>query len=524
MWLFYTMNKTLFERLLDYYQISQEEYERITSEVSLTTFSSGHQFDEIDKAVNLVNDVLKSDGKILVYGDYDADGIMGTSILVKMFEYLGKEVDYYIPNRYNDGYGLNVEHAKEYIEEKYDLIITVDNGITAFEPIELLHNAGIKVLILDHHQNQDTVPLADAICHPIYSHFGETPSSGAFTAFMFSIALLGRIDKYLSVLASISLVSDMMPLLDYNRSLLRAVIASYKHDEFLAVDLLGDKETFNEQLIGMKIAPRINAIGRLCDDTSINEIVKYFVSDDKDFILNYHSYILEMNTARKELSKFDIDKSNFTGEEKAIVFIGDFKEGIIGLAANSIMSTYHIPVVVFTETSDGSLKGSARAPEGFDIVEAFSMLDDILLTHGGHAMAGGCSIKKEDFDEFKRRFIKIAETKPLKKVEHAFIDLGISELTFDNYDLIQSFSPFGESWPAPLFKLKHIKVSSLMYSRDHKHVITNIGNRQKLVYFNYPKDKLEGENFIDVTGYISKKSFQGYIYLEFSVKEMFPAK
>ena len=524
MWLFYTMTKSLFERLLDYYQIDQAEYEKITAPVSLDTFSHGHQFDDIDNAVSLVKGVLNNNGKILVYGDYDADGVMGTSILVKMFQYLNKDVDYYIPNRYNDGYGLNMAHAEEYVRNGYDLIITVDNGITSFEPIELLHNNGVKVLILDHHQNQDTVPLADAICHPIYSHFGNISSSGAFTAFMFSISLLRRIDKYLSTLAAISLISDMMPLLEYNRDLLRSVIASYKHGEFLAVDLLGDNEPFNEQLIGMKIAPRINAIGRLCEDNSINEIVKYFVVYDKDFILNYHSHILEMNNIRKELSKFDADKSFISGEEKAIVFIGDYKEGIIGLAANSIMSTYHIPVVVFTESSDGTLKGSARAPEGFDIVETFTMLDDIMLTHGGHSMAGGCSIKKEDFVEFKRRFIEIASSKPLKKVEHAFIDLGISELTFDNYELIQSFSPFGESWPSPLLKLKHIKVSALTYSRDHKHIITNIGNRQKLVYFNYPKDKLESETFIDVTGYISKKSFQGYTYLEFAVKESFPSK
>ena len=277
-------------------------------------------------------------------------------------------------------------HAQEYVDAKYDLVITVDNGITAFEPIELLHNNGIKVLILDHHQTQDTVPVADAICHPIYSHFGEVSSSGAFTAFMFSIALLGRIDKYLSILASISLISDMMPLLGYNRNLLRSVFDIYKHGEFLAVDLLGDNEEFNEQLIGMKIAPRINSIGRLCEDTSINEIVKYFVTDDKTFILSYFSHIVEMNDARKILSKEEIDESKISPNDKAIVLIGEYKEGIIGLVANSIMNKYHLPTVVFTKSVDGNLKGSARAPEGFDIVDSFNELSGILLTSGGHSI------------------------------------------------------------------------------------------------------------------------------------------
>ena len=239
----------LLDRLLEYYQIDKAEYERITAPVSLTSFNKGHEFDEIEKAVNLVKEVLNKDGKILIYGDYDADGVMGTSILVKMFQYLNKEVDYYIPNRYNDGYGLNVEHANEYIKKGYDLIITVDNGITAFEAIELLHNNGVKVLILDHHQNQETVPLADAICHPIYSHFGDVSSSGAFTAFIYSISLLGRVDKYLALLASISVISDMMPLLDYNRSLLRAMFKEYQVGEFLPVDLLAEHEPLNDILV-----------------------------------------------------------------------------------------------------------------------------------------------------------------------------------------------------------------------------------------------------------------------------------
>lgn len=518
------MNKSLLERLLDYYQLSYEDYLKITSSTSLASFSDGHQFDDIDKAVNLVKSHINKKSKIIIYGDYDADGIMGTSILVKMFQYLDVVVDYYIPNRYIDGYGLNLAHAQEYIKSKYDLVITVDNGITAFEPIDLLRNSGVDVLILDHHQTQDIVPNANAICHPIYSHFGETSSSGAFTAFMFSISLLNRVDKYLAILASISLISDMMPLKEYNRNLLRSVFAIYKSGEYLALDLLGDNEEFNESLIGMKIAPRINSIGRLCEDLSISEIVKYFVSDDKDFILSYYSHILEMNDARKMLSKEEIDESSISPTDKAIILKGNYKEGIIGLVANSIMNKYKLPTVIFTKSNDGNLKGSARAPEGFDIVETFNELGDILLTSGGHSMAGGCSILEKDFDTFKKRFQDLAENKPLKKVEHQTIEIGMSELILENYELIHSFSPFGEAWPNPLFKLRHIKVDSLTYSRDHNHIITSLGNKLKIVYFYYPKEELENLKFVDFIGVINKKEYRGLIYLEFAVKEMKPSK
>ena len=517
------MNKPLIERLLDYYYIDYKEYLKLVEPKDLTNFAKGHQFDDIDKAVKLVKDVISRRGKIIVYGDYDADGVMGTSILVKMFQYLDYVVDYYLPSRYLDGYGINLGHAQEYIDQKYDLVITVDNGITANEPIELLHKNGVKVLILDHHQVGETIPNADAICHPTYSHFGETASSGAFTAFMFSIALLGRVDKYLATLASVSLISDMMPLLDYNRNLLRAVFKEYKHGEFLALDLLGDNEPFNESLIGMKIAPRINSIGRLTVDNSINKIVEYFISDNKEFILNYHSYILEMNESRKQISKIDIDELDISGEEKALVVKGDYKEGIIGLIANSLMIKYRVPVIVFSSATDGVIKGSGRCPEGCDIVDIFNHLNDLIITSGGHALAGGCSIYEKDFDVFKNRFIDYAKSIVYVKPEHQTIDLGINELNLENYEIITSFGPFGESWVAPLFKLRHIKVSTLTYSRDHKHIITTIGNRQKLVYFNYPQEELDAAPYIDAIGTIQKKKFMNSIYLEFGIKEIVPS-
>ena len=513
------MNKSLLEKLLDYYHIDYDKYRDIIKDTSLASFRDGHEFDDIDKAVKFVKDVIKNKGRIIIYGDYDADGIMGTSILVKMFEYLDVVVDYYIPNRYKDGYGLNLEHAQEYVDKKYDLVITVDNGITAFEPIELLHNNGIKVLILDHHQAQDVLPKADAICHPIVSHFGEVSSSGAFTAFIYSISLLNRVDKYLALLASISVISDMMPLLEYNRDLLRSMFKAYVPGEFLAVDLLADHEMLNETLIGMKIAPRINSIGRLTEDESINQIVNYFVSNNKETILNYYAFILQMNEERKNISKIDLNYLDINTDSQTIVIKGNYKEGIIGLIANSIMVKYSKPVIVFTLAIDGSLKGSARAPEGYDLVEAFGELGEYLLTSGGHSSAAGCSIKYEDFDAFKNKFNEVISKKPVKKVEHSYIDILMSEICFENYELIESFSPFGESWPYPLFRLRHIKVDTLTYSYDHKHIITSLGNKFKIVYFNYPEQFLQNRKFVDLVGSINKKSFKGRDYLEFVCRD-----
>ena len=322
------------------------------------------------------------------------------------------------------------------------------------------------------------------------------------------------------LLASISVISDMMPLLEYNRDLLRAEFLDYKPGEFLAVSLLGDNELLDETLIGMKIAPRINSIGRLIEDNSINEIVKYFATNDKDFILNYYNHIIETNEERKNLSKIDLANIDIDENKHSIVIKGDYKEGIIGLVANSLMVKYQKPVIVFTKSIDGSLKGSARAPEGYNIVEAFSKLGEYLLTSGGHSSAAGCSINESDFETFKDKFEEIISKEIVEKIHHPYIDILMNEISFENVELINSFAPFGESWPTPLFRLRHIKVDALMYSKDHKHIITTLGNRQKLVYFNYPVNEIEGETFIDIVGTLSKKEYKGMSYIEFSGKEI----
>ena len=518
------MNKSLLERLLDFYHIDYSQYLSLTKEVDLSNFRNGHEFKDIDKAVKLVKEAITKDEKIIIYGDYDADGVMGTSILVKMFEYLGVIVDYYLPNRYLDGYGLNILKAKEYVENGYNLVITVDNGITANEAISYLREHNVNVLILDHHQQGEVLPNANAICHPIISEFGETATSGAFTAFIFSISLLGKVDKYLATLASISLISDMMPLVDYNRNLLRAIFKDYQDGEFMALSLLADHEPLNESLIGMKIAPRINSIGRLCEDHSINEIVKYFTTSDKEFILNYYNHIVNMNEERKSFSKIDVEELNIDVSQPAIIIRGDFKEGIIGLVANSVMMKYHKPVIVFTKSADNSLKGSARAPEGYDLVDCFSKVKDYFLTSGGHASAAGCSIKIEDFENFKKDFNDVISTYKVEVVEIPYIDILMNELNFENVELINSFAPFGEGWPSANFRLRRIKVDALMYSKDHKHIITSLGNKLKLVYFSYPSEKLENQSFIDFVGTLNIKEYKGFKYIEFTGKEILPTQ
>ncbi len=516
------MKDTLFERLLNHFQIDEKEYERLIAPVSIDTFLGEHRFKDMDKAVALVKEAIENKDKIFIYGDYDADGIMSTSIICRSLLRLGSIPSFYIPNRYNDGYGITLEKAHEIVEKGFKLVITVDNGISANEPINYLKDNGIKVLILDHHTVPEEVPNADVIIHPSYSEFGEVATSAGFVCFIFSWNLLGYFDKYLSTLGAISVISDMMPLKEYNRNFLRLVFSNYKDGEFYAIDLLKEDLPFDEIAIGMKIAPKINALGRLIDDTTINYIVHYFVTSDRQKIDKLSSWIVSMNEKRKEESRSaggsipDLDENS-----ASIVYVTEAKEGLLGLIANQICSDYHKPTIVFTEERDGDVyKGSCRAPEGFNVVDAFNSCGEIMLTAGGHALAGGCSINKKDLEEFKNRFEKYAKENPIVVIEHDDIPIGLTEVNAENYELIRTFSPFGEGWRAPTFLLKHIKTDSLMYSKNGEHILSYIGQGVKLVGFNFPKREVNEFNYVDFVGQIKESVYRGQVSIEFNIKEV----
>ena len=519
--------ESLFKRLLDYYQISEDDYRALTMPITPDNFYLGHTFKDMENCVALVKEAVKENKKIFIYGDYDADGIMSLSILVKMFQYINYPVSYHVPNRYLDGYGLTLKRSEEIVNNGYDLLITVDNGVTAFEGIDYAKKHGLQVLIFDHHQPDAVLPNADYILHPSISEFGDVATSAGFVTFMFALNYLGYFDQYLATLASISLVSDMMPLVSYNRNLLRLAIELYKKNGFYSIDLLKDGELFNEVSIGMKIAPKINAIGRLIDDDNyLSRTVEFFTSDDKNLLLNYNEWINSVNDERKGVTKEAAENSKDVDVSRAaIVTIIEQKEGIIGLIANGFVKKYCKPVVVFALDQTGEYyKGSSRAPKGFNVVNAFNQMGDLLEACGGHAMAGGCTIKKENYEAFKEAFIAIAEKTEFLQDDSNAIPLYINDINFDNYELVSSFSPFGESWPAPQFKLSRIKASSLMYSRDMQHILTSIGNSARLTGFYFSKEKMSEYQYVDMIGTLRLSTFFNKTTVEFLISDISESK
>ena len=516
--------ESLYKRLLAFYHINESDYQSLIAPVNEFNFDQGHAFKNMNECVELVKKAVEAKKKIFIYGDYDADGIMSVSILVKMFKMINYPVSYRIPNRYTDGYGLTLSRSEEIVKNGFDMLITVDNGVTAFEGIEYAKNHGLDVLVIDHHQPSDILPVADQILHPVISEFGEVATSAGFVTFMFTRSYLGYFDYQLATLASISLVSDMMPLLSYNRNLLRLIIQEYENHPLLAIDLLKEKDAFNEMAIGMRIAPKINAVGRLIDDDQyLSRTVEFFTTDDQNLLLNYNDWINNINNERKELTKEAVENSkDIDVDAPAIVGIINQKEGIIGLIANNFVKKYHKPTIIFALDNSGEMyKGSCRSPEGFNVVDAFNSLSDLCEAAGGHAMAGGCTIKKENFEAFKKGFNELAkDLKVENEEENPHITLYINEITMDNYELISSFSPFGECWPAPHFVLPRIKAPSLMYSRDGQHILTSIGNSARLTGFYFSKAQMSEHQYVDMFGTLRLSTYYNKTTVEFLINEI----
>ena len=350
-------------KLLNYFNINEKLYKELSKPVNELTLPNPNKFEGMEKAKNIINEAINHDDKIVIYGDYDCDGIMSTSIMLKCFNMLNYRVGYYVPSRYIDGYGLNEKRVQDFYEKGYKLIITVDNGIAQFEAIKKAYELGMKVIVTDHHEQQENLPEAEVILHPIISNYGNVVCCGAYVAFMLASSLLNKCDKYLLSLASIATISDMMPLKEYNRDIVRLGIYYMNHNHYYPISLLADNSAIDENVIGLKIAPKINAVGRMIETTSINSLIEYFVTNNKERIDIIYNFINETNEKRKLLTKSTADTLEIENNAHSIIFTSDSKEGIIGLIANTLMNKYNLPSIVLTKDhlNPNIYKGSARS-------------------------------------------------------------------------------------------------------------------------------------------------------------------
>ena len=432
----------------------------------------------MDKGIERANKALMGNEKIVIYGDYDVDGITATSLLYIVFNKLGAQVDFFLPNRLVEGYGLSKEGIDEANKLGVSLIITVDTGINAIEEVAYANSLGIDVIITDHHEPREILPEAAAIINPKRPEckFNEE-LSGVGVAFKFAQALykmLAQDERDLMEhldLVALGTAADIVPLVGENRILTKFGIPQISRTTKPGLKSL----TFVSGLMGKKIttgqvvfvlAPRINAIGRLGD---AKDAIRLLSTRDEKMASEIARRLDDDNRRRKRIDEDTLQEAlaqmNETVDlenDRAIVLAGqDWHQGVIGIVASRLVERYHLPTVMISITN-GEGKGSARSIPGFHLCDALKQCEHLLLQYGGHKYAAGLSIAPENIEEFRRKFMEVSKVEltdddiqPKLRID---LELELSEITDDFMETLERFAPFGPQNMRPVFLTRNCEI------------------------------------------------------------------
>ena len=494
------------ERLIEFIKSKHQEpdfdIEKFVS-AGLGDLRDAQNFRDIDQITQKINDAISQKKSILVYGDYDSDGICATTILYLFLKSKGANVNVFIPNRFENGYGISVDAIEEIVADYApDLIVTVDLGITAVEEVEILKEEGIDIVITDHHLPLEETPDC-LILDPKHNNenYGFDALCGAGVAMKLVEAMAGRdeANKYLDI-AAIATVGDIVPLIDENRAIAKLGIEKInKGDCLKSLTFLKNKlelDKISSGDISFKIVPRLNACGRM--DNALKVFDFLIETDEKELEYKY-AEIESDNTLR--LASIDkgnktIEKvlENYDTEEPSVLVKGDFHEGIIGILASRICHEYNKPAIVFTKTENGTLKGSGRSISSVDLHSLIASMPDYLENFGGHKMAVGVEISPDVFDEFKATLnAKILENVTAEDfvIDDSKYDIEITEEDFCEHFVSQVdlLEPFGCDNEKPVFMIKQGKMNVEPISeKAFKHYRCFTAENRVITGFNFYKN------------------------------------
>ncbi|MDE6767528.1 MAG: single-stranded-DNA-specific exonuclease RecJ, partial [Eubacterium sp.] len=472
---------------------------------SSCAFSSPYSLKDMDKAVSRINKALEKDERICIYGDYDCDGVTSTALLYTFFESLGADVIYFIPNRLTDGYGMNMSAIDKIKAQGTNLIITVDNGISAIDEAEYIYSLGMELVVTDHHQVGDVLPKACAVVNPHRedNSIRFRDFAGVGVAFKLACAVYdGEVEEMLEQyadLVAIGTIGDVVALKGENRGLVKAGLELINTDSRIGIAALraaaGNSENeLNAVDIAFQLCPRINAAGRM---DSADKALDLLICDDyEDARFKAEQLNLE-NTHRHEVESNIIDDikqmisdNSSLADERVIVIAGKgYHHGVIGIVASHIVSVYGKPAIIIGIDDDGKCTGSARSVDGFNIFEAISACADLLTHFGGHPLAAGLGIEADNIDLFRQRINSYAmDICPVMPAQSITLDCKLSPfyLNTDLVDNLAYLEPYGADNPQPIFGLFNVRLMSVTPIGDGKHIRIEVqkkGQTFKIVKF-----------------------------------------
>ena len=434
---------------------------------------------DMDKATERLAQAIRGGERILIYGDYDVDGTTSTSILYIFLQEFGVDVDFSIPHRFNEGYGINEDGIQHAIDTEVDLIVSVDCGITAVAETEQAKANGIDMIICDHHNVGDEIPDAVAVLDPKrndceYPFKGLSGAGVAFKLLQGTIKKLGLSEQLafkLLDLVAISIASDIVPIEDENRILMREglnqINSSPRTGIKALLDLINlDIGNLTTSNIVFSIGPRINAAGRMGD---ASKAVQLLISDTPAEAKSRAHELESINVERRDKDSQTMEEAKAMVDEEydleevssMVLHHPDWHLGVIGIVASRLVDTYGRPAVMLS-TVNGKIKGSARSIDGFNIYEAFKQCEDLLEQFGGHEYAAGLTIAEENLEEFRRRMNKIAANSlsedDFTPELNIACELDLSDVDMRFWKLLSQFEPFGPGNLRPIFVSRDVRV------------------------------------------------------------------
>lgn len=500
---------------------------------------------DMEKGVARINDAINKNEKILIFGDYDCDGVTSTSLLYLFFKEMNADVSYYIPSRMDEGYGMSKEAIKKIAEDKVNLIITVDNGISAIDEIEYANSLGIDTVVTDHHLPKDELPNAVAVIDPHRAdcHLDFKDFAGVGVAFMLALAISGTspqvmLSKY-SDLVALGTVADVMPLKYENRSIvwfgLRKI--NQKATTGLKALLGASGAKFGEITAGtlaFTAAPRINAAGRMGD---ASRAVEMLISDSYAKATEIAAELDDENIARQKIEQeiykaaYDIIiKEQFYNDRVIVVAADGWHEGVLGIAAARIAETFSKPTILLSRKDVASpFKGSARTVGEFNIFNAINSSSDLLIKFGGHDKAAGLTVGADNLLEFRKKINEFAYKADLPiPVINIDCRLKPAAVVPDLVYALQPLEPYGTENPKPIFGLFGMHLVSVVSIGNGKHIriVADKNNTTiAMVYFGVTKETFpfkEGE-ILDFAVTLEIKEYQGEEQLSVFVKDVRPS-
>ncbi|WP_375199538.1 single-stranded-DNA-specific exonuclease RecJ [Bacillus sp. RS11] len=495
------------------------------------------------EAVARIEQALENGEKILIYGDYDADGVTSTTVMLNVLLDLGADVSFKIPNRFIHGYGPHEALFREAHDEGVQLIITVDNGISGIEPIRVAKELGMDVIVTDHHEPGDELPSADIILHPRIpeGHYPFGELAGVGVAFKLAHALYGELPTHLIEFVAVGTVADLVPLVDENRYLVKRGIEEMRRSlspwiQAMCEVASAEQIKINEETIGFYFGPRLNAVGRLGEAAPGVELL---MAEDNAKAIALAKQLNACNSERKDIVKSITDEAialiesdKKIGESLVLVVAGEgWNAGVVGIVASRLVELYYRPTIVLAlDYEKGTAKGSARSIEGFHLYNELAKNRDILPHFGGHPMAAGMTLSLDHVDELRSRLDTQARAclseEHLTPVLNIDIPLKMDEISADAIEEISTLGPFGTDFPKPVYVLEDVEIASMRKigaAENHiKMELTDGYEKLDSVGFNkgHLHDELTFGIKVSFTGDLQINEWQGRKKAQFMIEDV----